>query len=267
MSLGDGIAVFESAGNRIINNDVIRNGTYDGIAVLGLGADNNLIQGNLIADNVRGRFGGGGGGVVISNYLDGPNTRIPVRGNSVLDNEIRGNASSGVSNIANYDGVIARNRLVRNGLAHIFAFIDAPGHGIGLQGGPGLEDRSMRMVVEDNVVNDNVIAGIIVLGRTDHNLIRGNEVLRNGYIGIGLYPADNNTPPEEGPGHNSILNNDTGYNGIVDLNDFTGNGENCGTNEWFGNTWGPIMPLAGEFGLTTPYLPDCTATGGSLHRH
>ncbi|HEV2126069.1 MAG TPA: hypothetical protein VGW38_25210, partial [Chloroflexota bacterium] len=39
--LGDGIAVFYSANNKILNNLVARNGLYDGIGILGLGSDNN----------------------------------------------------------------------------------------------------------------------------------------------------------------------------------------------------------------------------------
>ncbi len=265
--LGDGIAVFESANNRIINNQIVGNGLYDGVAILGLGADNNLVQRNLVAQNVNvvpgdpaSTFSAGGAGIVMNNVLD-VNTMVPIHGNSVLDNTIRDHPASGVSNVANVDGVIARNRVERNGLQFYGVDDFRPGHGIGVQGGPGLEDHSMRVLIEQNVTDENGIAGIIALGDTDDNVIRQNRSFRNGLAGIVLTSARND--PGLLPKNNSITNNDTGYNAVIDLFDASGGFVDCGTNEWLGNTWGPLTTRAAEYGFTTMYFPDCTATGGS----
>ncbi len=264
--LGDGVAIFESANNRILNNDILRNGLYDGVSILGLGADNNVVQGNVVAEGVnvdetRGTFSAGGAGIVMNNVLD-VNTMVPIRGNRVLDNTVRDNPSSGVSNVANVDGVIARNRVERNGLQFFGVDDFRPGHGIGVQGGPGLPDDSMRVLVEGNVTNENGIAGIILVGNTDDNLVRENQSFRNGVAGIAVTLGRRNDPSLV-PDHNSIVNNDTGYNQVVDLLDGSGGFVDCGTNEWFGNTWGPLSTRAAEFGLSTMYFPECTGTGGS----
>ncbi len=259
--LGDGIAVFESANNRILNNVILRNGIYDGIAVLGLGADNNLIQGNLIADGIatpERRFHGGARGIDMSNFLS-VNTRKPIRGNKVINNTIRNNPASGISTIANADGRIAGNTVVGNGYFWFGEFSPRPAHGIGIQGGQRLEDTSMRMVVEDNVVNENGIVGILVTGDTNDNIVRRNQVFRNGVLGIDVAPSF--VFEDQIPDNNSVIDNRTGYNGVLDLID---DQPDCGTNVWSGNTWGPLTPLAEEFGLTSMIFPECTGAGGSL---
>ncbi len=249
--LGDGIAVFESANNRILNNVILRNGIYDGIAVLGLGADNNLIQGNLIADGIatpERRFHGGARGIDMSNFLS-VNTRKPIRGNKVINNTIRNNPASGISTIANVDGRIAGNTVVGNGYFWFGEFNLRPAHGIGIQGGRRLEDTSMRMVVEENVVNENGLVGILVVGDTDDNIVGRNQVFRNGVLGITVAPSF--VFDEEVPTNNSFIDNRTGYNGGLDLVDVTSPDFDCSTNLWSGNTWGPLTPLAEELGSLT----------------
>ncbi len=256
--LGDGIAIFESANNRILNNEILRSGVYDGIAVLGLGADNNLIQGNVVADNpLQEAFRQSGQGIVISNVLE-VSTRQPVRGNKVIGNTVRNNPTSGISTIANVDGHIAGNTVEGNGYRFYGVDDFAPGHGIGVQGGPGLEDRSARMVVEDNVTNGNGIIGIVVVGPTNDNVVRRNQSFRNGLGGIVL----SGRSLDQMPNNNSITENRTGYNELLDLADVTTYFADCGTNTWFGNTWGPLSPLAESYGLPTSYFPECTGAGG-----
>lgn len=90
-TLGDGIVLFHSAGNRILRNQVVHNGPFDGIGVLGLGSDHNRIEANAVVantdDNASGVLGGGAG-VIVNPFLEAEDVR---RGESLTGNDVLNN--------------------------------------------------------------------------------------------------------------------------------------------------------------------------------
>ena len=79
---GDGIVLLFSKENSVLNNLVTHNGNYDGIGVLGVGSDRNLMQSLMFTD---------------------PNTKVLVR-----NNQVHGNGRSGI------DVLSRSNRIVGN---------------------------------------------------------------------------------------------------------------------------------------------------------
>jgi parallel beta-helix repeat protein len=221
--LGDGIIVFDSPSNRILNNVVAHNGIFDGIGVLGSASDNTTIQGNTVEDTVGPRpsdgstVGGPAGQGVIVNGADGA-TRGVITGTKTEGNTIRRNASTGIGNINHVDASIVRNTIEGNGLTNL------AGNGIGIQAGLGF-----RIAFATRI------------------LVQGNEVHGNGQDGILI---------REGASENRIIDNDAADNNAAfeffrsfDLND---ENPDCDQNVWSGNIWG-----AGLFD------PACVTAGGS----
>ncbi|MCA1683547.1 MAG: right-handed parallel beta-helix repeat-containing protein, partial [Actinobacteria bacterium] len=100
---GDGIGVFFSASNTIIDNTITHNGIYDGIGILGLLSDNNRVLNNRISDTTDGGVAtqaGTGNGVIVNAFLstDFPRERSVFR-NTVSGNVIETSDNSGVANI------------------------------------------------------------------------------------------------------------------------------------------------------------------------
>ncbi|MCA1702075.1 MAG: right-handed parallel beta-helix repeat-containing protein [Actinobacteria bacterium] len=174
--LGDGIAVMNSANNTIQGNTVDHNGIYDGIAVLGNASHENLIRGNTVTRSVaiaESPAGNGTGvGIVVDAFLDGPTGKL-IRGNRVLNNTVRANDGSGISNVMTQDGLVAGNAVEDNGHVAI------PGNGIGLQIGLFPETTETRMTIENNVIRRNGSNGIYSI--TDSNQVLGNTIEDNGW--------------------------------------------------------------------------------------
>lgn len=183
--LGDGIALFNSANNRIINNSVVRNGTYDGISALGPGTDNNLFQGNLVEENIG--FGGccnPGSGIILSNFFqpDDPQRGDSIYGNRVVNNVVRRNFTAGITTVSNVRGEIIGNLVEDNGtLFKSFA------NGIGVSRG----DMSVL---------------------ANGSLVKGNRVFRNGYSGIMLDRAVQEVTVTENEVAGNLLGIATGNN-------------------------------------------------------
>ncbi len=253
--LGDGIVLFRSARNQILNNTVTHNGHFDGIGVLGPGSDSNNVQGNVVADTVGvvGDISLVGSGIIFNAFLtlDDPRRGESIYGNSAIGNQVLRNTTSGISNISNVNGQILRNTIVDNGP---YRFGDLSGelqtNGIGVQSNQNAT-RDTRVLVEGNKVDHNGKFGIIV--GSYGNTVRKNESFRNGTVGIAVGLSDE-TPTSL----NQILENRTGGNGVFDLFD----SDPCSAH-WYGNVWGEPSTVVLEFGLSTAYYPDCTAVGGS----
>jgi len=119
--LGDGIALFHSAGNQITHNVIAHNGPFDGIGVLGLGSNDNTIAGNQIRFNTDQNTGssnfGGGTGVIINSFLEAEalGRGESLSHNDVIGNVIAHNVSSGISSLSNDSAQIKNNRLTDNG--------------------------------------------------------------------------------------------------------------------------------------------------------
>jgi parallel beta-helix repeat protein len=274
-TLGDGIVLFHSSDNRIIGNVVTRNGRFDGIGVLGLGADNNEIRGNTVEDNVGiseaesppvagipHYINAPGHGIVVNHFLDQPfGTEKAIYGNTVMNNSVRRNEGSGISTVANINGVIVGNVVEDNAAFYYGNFFRlyepyAPSSvvGIGVTTSDALllkDDGGTNALVANNVVNRNAIVGIHM--RSSGNQVRDNQVFDNGSWGINVdYESRNN----------EILHNRTGGNLMVDLLDQSGEEPPCSTNRWWDNTYSDeVQPLGVEFGFPAPYYPDCTAAG------
>jgi hypothetical protein len=201
--LGDGIAIIESAGNLVHDNVVVHNGIYDGIGVLGVGSDDNVVERNLIEDTVGpARFGiPFGQGIIVNAASFGEFTSQVVSGTKINHNVIRNSASAGIANINNFDGEIVRNTVENNGHRQSF------GNGIGVQVGLGLPDDNSNLLIQGNEVHGNARDGI--------------QIPTN-FMG-------------EGADENRILNNNAANNGRLDL--FDGHPD-CANNVWRNNTWG-----------------------------
>ncbi|MEN3316007.1 MAG: trimeric autotransporter adhesin [Acidimicrobiaceae bacterium] len=204
---GDGVAVFFSARNRIVGNEVINNGPYDGIALLGFGSDANTIQGN----DVEGTSNGGsqgvgiGLGIVLNPFFSFSLPReVSIYDNQILDNTVKSNDNAGISTLSNINGVIRGNTVDDNGHGGDFPF---PGNGIGVQFLQNAQAIT-RVLVSFNEVHGNGNAGIVV----------GSE-------------------------GNRIQNNDASHNdgafGDADLTDLN---ENCDSNTWSANTYSTASP-------------------------
>jgi uncharacterized repeat protein (TIGR01451 family) len=221
--LGDGIVVFDSQRNRIIDNVVVGNGIFDGIGVLGADADGNLIQGNTVEGTIGPSDGGPAGqGIIVNGASDADSATI-ITGTRTLDNVVRGNASAGLANINNTRARIERNVVEGNGLTN------AQGNGIGVQMGLAGASISSQVLVKDNEVHGNGLDGIQI--RSRDNRILNNDAADNNALGLsfnrGYDLHDMNRDPETG---------------VFD----------CDANLWRGNTWGSGF-----------YFPACVTAGGS----
>ena len=92
---GDGIVLLFSEENSVLDNLLTHNGNYDGIGVLGVGADRNLIQGNTVEDTVTEGFSFGIG-ILVNPFLSVDLPReVSLHRNRVLGNTVRNNESGG----------------------------------------------------------------------------------------------------------------------------------------------------------------------------
>ncbi len=204
---GDGIAVFFSAENRIVGNDVVDNGPYDGIALLGFGSDRNTIQGNDVegTTNLGAQGVGIGLGIVLNPFFSFSLPReVSIYDNQIIENMVKGNDNGGISTLSNISGVIRGNTVIDNGHGGEFPY---PGNGIGVQ---NLQNAKAvtRVVVSRNQVHGNGDAGIIVGSRG--NRIRNNDASHN-----------------------------DGQFGNADLTDLN---EDCDSNTWLANTYASAIP-------------------------
>lgn len=275
--LGDGIAVLHSSNNTIVGNLVAHNGRFDGIGVLGLGSDSNTIRDNTVEDNVgiseaeSPPVGPGvvpfyinapGHGIFVSHFLDQPvGTDLFISGNDVLRNSVRRNDGSGISTVANFDAVIAGNRVENNARQYYGNFNrlheDYPpssviGIGVTTSDSFRRDNVQTNVVVKDNVVNNNGLIGIQIAA--SGNRVLRNRVFDNGALGINV---------DSQAFGNSIVGNRTAGNLLFDLVDQSG-GQDCIDNRWRDNTYSAqVQPLGIEYGLTSSILPPCIADGPS----
>jgi hypothetical protein len=259
--LGDGIVLFRSRANRIINNLVTHNGPFDGIGMLGAGSDDNRISHNTVELTSTGgdtdAMSGGGTGIILNAFLD--DTDPPVRGlsiyrNRVTDNNVSRNDNAGISNVSHVEGRVERNVVQDNGQLGetCFDFLGSnicqptatPSNGIGVTVGPESEDRT-RMFISGNTVTGNTGDGI-VLGRFGLT-VRENRVIGNVATGNG------GSPPSQTAG--TQFEDTDGY----DLHDYASDGGrpavyDCDNNVWRDNIFGTAFPncIYEQHGQTPP---------------
>lgn len=250
-TFGDGIGLFFTSDNRILNNRLDNNGPYDGIAVLGITSHRNLIHGNTVTrTNSLGTDASPTGiGIALNPFLSEDLPReLSIFDNRITGNVVRDNDNSGISNISNVNGVVTGNVVENNGLGEG----SFPGNGIGVQ---SLEfaGRNTNVLVRDNRVIGNGVnsfGGDGINVASNGNQIRNNHVHGNHVSGIFVFGQGNSIRD------NNAANNVRApeffafdlYDGNVDPDTFE---PTCDANVWVRNIWG-----SGGF------FPDCTAVGG-----
>jgi parallel beta-helix repeat protein len=263
--LGDGIVLFHSANNRLINNLVAHNGPFDGIGVLGLDSNDNLIQGNTVEDTERraepGTVGGSEGtGILVNNFLDeegSPRRGESIRNNDVIGNIVRRNDNSGISNVSNIEAEISRNTVEGNAqrpgefcspFGRRFCFPAAsPGNGIGVSIGPRATEFT-RVLISENTVTGNLGNGI-VLGtgrRARENQVIGNTARGNGGTDADL-PLRAPTRERYDLRDNNVSGGTFGTPRVFD----------CDANVWRDNVFSSAFPdcIYEQHGLTPPPPP------------
>lgn len=161
--LGDGIFISGSSGNRIIDNNVIHNGPYDGIALFG------VTTGNLIESNVV------GGNSLEFTADDGIRIEGPGAANNIIrKNSVTGSTLDGIAVFIggglNTGNVIEENTVTANGFGLLAA---RPGDGI------RLFRAANDTIVRNNVVTDNAGSGILVANGALSNDILNNTATGN----------------------------------------------------------------------------------------
>ena len=163
---GDGIVMLNSSGNRILGNDVVHNGPFSGISLVGVSTNNHL-EGNVITDNNVGNQADDG------IRIEGPGARENVvRSNTVAGSGLDGiavfsNAGTGPQNDAN---LIEGNTVTGNGFALLAT---RPGDGI------RTFIRSNGNIIRGNRVTGNAGSGILIPSGSLDNLVTGNTSLDN----------------------------------------------------------------------------------------
>lgn len=226
---GDGILLDSTSNNVIAQNQVLRNGPYDGIGVLGT-SSGNRIEHNLVEDNnitstrcsiFRCQTVQFAAGIALepgSTLAEPGDGSLGATGNTVTNNIVKGNGRYGIR-ISEYGG----------------AFGSAGDN-----------------VVSDNVVQKNGVYppgpgsfGIVLLPGAEGSLVQGNRALENASTGIGVSSQQSR-----------ILNNVALRSGSVDLSDFSTPGTLCGfddpwcmpsvascdNNVWQDNVFGSANP-------------------------
>lgn len=177
---GDGIALFSSSNNRIMNSTIEHNGPYDGIGVIG-NSDGNVIESNLIFNNtiINSRSHGGSEGTMEDDGIrleSASSTSTPDR-NIVRNNQILSNGLDGIAVFLNAkDNQIVGNTINNNGyLGNV-----RRGDGVHLFGG------AARTAILGNTVRFNARHGIRIDATPAfpppnlQNRIQGNIVTNNG---------------------------------------------------------------------------------------
>lgn len=163
---GDGIVLSASSGNTVTGNDVIHNGPFDGIALLGA-ASANLIEGNIVSGNHVGNTADDG------IRIEGPGaTNNTVRGNTVSANGLDGIAvfSDQRTGSLNTGNVIEANTVTANGFGLLGA---RPGDGI------RTFLRANENTIRNNEVHGNAGSGILIANGSLSNQILTNNSTDN----------------------------------------------------------------------------------------
>ena len=202
-NLGDGIAIFNSDDNKILNNRVLNNGPYGGISVIE-DSDRNLISGNVVLGHNLVSRGGSGCGNTDQDEgirIEGPGAED----NIVENNRVEGSGLAGIglhgfvcgeedpedNDAPNTGTVVRRNTVVNN-----------EGDGISfLQQGPAdIVCPAYGSILERNISSNNGGDGIFVAYNSHDNVISHNVTSSNQLAGIRLNdPAVNNTFTNVGP--------------------------------------------------------------------
>lgn len=215
---GDGILVYNSSGNHIVANSVIRNGTFSGITLAA--ATSNVVENNHVLENNVRQVNPATGQPRIQQDIGIWVLSIPV--------------VSGGPVVPSRHNVVRTNQVMRNGLD-------------GIQ----LSRFSTDNTVDDNNVQSNGVGqlgttregdGIAIFG--DRNLVTGNSAIANAADGIAVERSRSPRTGQFFPGGegnqirgNRAYSNGTGGNPDVNF-DLSDDHPNCDANVWAGNAFG-----------------------------
>lgn len=230
--LGDGIAVFDSASNRITDNVVMGNGLYDGIAILGPAADGNLVRGNTVSGNVGLGWGDTGFGIVVNAAGLGPSEGV-ISDTRIEENIVKNNAGNGIDLFNTVGTRILGNVVSGNGFEPGSFF----GSGVAINFGHFDQARpgDTSALVRDNEIHGNAASGVVIGSGATGNRIVGNDA------------ADNNVIPFVQFGEPAF--------DLYDQN------AGCAGNVWRAKTWGSgyFNPVCTTVGGTGPVPPPASA--------
>ncbi len=138
--LGDGLVIFSSSHNRIVNNVAASNRIFSGIGIADPGATNNLVQGNVVENNV------GDGLVLFPHANDNRVVGNVVRGNG-FETSRRIKGSGLVLNSSARRNIAEQNQVHRNAGHGIFVGFTAP------------EFQPQGNYIIDNIATENGLVG------------------------------------------------------------------------------------------------------------
>ncbi len=273
--VGDGILVQNSDDNVIVNNDVIHNGPYSGIALVGDSDGNSVINNRVDDNNVPNTEQGSGKtgpcGAPFSRRIQDIGIRIEgpgaddnlVQGNTVTDSAIVGIAIHGYvcnpppgSEIPEGDpntgNQILDNTVSGTGSTTFTQDTLADGIAVLAQGPLAVVCTSYGNTISGNTVFGNLRDGISLNRGTHDNVVENNLVYENGRHGLVLMgqPLRNGEPildPLTGqpyPGaYNNTLTGNTGFgngtNAFFTTPKYDGADFNlnppCDNNDWSAN--------------------------------
>lgn len=195
---GDGIVVNRSHHNRILDNTVVRNGPFSGIA-LGPLAQHNEIRGNRVADNNMLQLGAGAGGQTMGIRVEGPEAND----NRIVDNVVTASGADGIVILSTCHDMAAEPPCVGTPPNERNDVVGNTANGNGTSGrGSGIRVFAMPLPIppvgtsiRDNVADGNAWYGIAI----DSLPLRypGSEVVGNRAHGNGEFDGSDGTlmPP------------------------------------------------------------------------
>jgi parallel beta-helix repeat protein len=204
---GEGIQLYQSNDNQILNSQLIHNGTFSGINLYD--SANNLVQGNQVLQNNVAQSSGimqDIGIWVISLSTAGLSSNNRILANSAYSNGLDGIQVSRFSGVAGVNTVTG-NTASNNGF----------GQKAGIRDGDGIAVFGVNNLIENNTVTGNAAHGVGVRDRTSQPAL-ANRLLRN-----------------------RAYNNTAGPNPQANYDLFDGNA-NCGVNVWSGNQGTTFSP-------------------------
>ncbi len=223
---GDGIA---DAAER----NVISGNTSDGIHIVGVGTDDNVVAGNFVGTDVAGTVALGNGRHGVTLIAGARNNRVGTNGDGISDtaerNVISGNAEDGVpihgvgtnSNIVagNFIGTdITGTKALGNGRSGVTSVLGAQENRIGTNG-DGIADEAER-----NVISANAGAGITIYAAgSDANIVAGNFIGTDSTGTIALGNGTHGVTIVAGAQSNRVGTNGDGIGDTAERNVISGN--------------------------------------------
>ncbi|MGH9276843.1 MAG: right-handed parallel beta-helix repeat-containing protein [Acidimicrobiales bacterium] len=201
---GEGIQLYGSHDNKILNNRVLRNGTFSGMNLYD--SSRNTVTGNLVQDNNIIQVNSVHGGPTIMQDIgiwliwlgDFPNPGVTQ--NLVANNQVINSGLDGIQLSTNTTGnTVQANTIVNNGCGQV----------PGIRNGDGIAVFGQSSLMQANTVQNNCGNGIYVRNNRLNHRIFSNQT------------TNNNTKPGTSP--------------QFDLKD---DNANCDNNQWVGNVQG-----------------------------